>query len=79
MNTAPIELGNGWRVAYDPLAMDLATASGWPVAGPFFCCTRLALLRCISEHCGAVDLAEVMRLPEWHPDQAAGAEPRLYR
>jgi hypothetical protein len=70
-----IELGNGWRVAYDPLQWMLQRYQGGRWRDRSFCCTRAGLLRCISEHCGEVDVTEVMRLPEWHPDRvAANAE-----
>jgi hypothetical protein len=43
--------------------------SGWRSRS--FCRTQEALLRCIREHCGEIDveaLAKVQALPSWHPD-----------
>jgi hypothetical protein len=67
-----IELGDGWRVAYDPLQWILQQRQGDRWRGHSFCCTRAALLRCIRDHCGD-DITPVLRLPEWHPDRAVAA------
>jgi hypothetical protein len=43
--------------------------SGWQ--GRSFCRTRGALLRCVREYCGEIDLdalAKLDELPEWHID-----------
>jgi hypothetical protein len=69
-------LSKRWRVVDDPLQWILerrSTESGTKSTGwraRSFCMSRAALLRCIREHCGPVDvdsLAVVTRLPEFHP------------
>ena len=70
-------LNNSWRVVDDPLQWILEVrkghkrqrASGY--SGRSYCCSRTALLRCIREHCGAVDpeaLVILRHLPDRHPD-----------
>jgi hypothetical protein len=73
----PIVLNGRWRVEYDPLQWVLAKRRcGTRWRGNAFCTTRQALLRNIRERCGDIDpdaLAEVMALPDWHPDRTRGA------
>jgi hypothetical protein len=76
-NRLVAQLNATWRVVDDPLQWILQRKkgnprnknSGW--RGRSFCRTRKALLRCIREYCGEVDvgaLARVKSLPEWHSD-----------
>jgi hypothetical protein len=76
-NRLVAQLNATWRVVDDPLQWILQRKkgnprnknSGW--RGRSFCRTRDALLRCIREYCGEVDvraLAKVQAFPYWHPD-----------
>jgi len=71
------ELNELWRVVDDPLQWILQRkkgnprkkSSGWQ--GRSFCRTREALLRCVLEYCGEVDLPALEKLnelPDWHLD-----------
>jgi len=71
------QLNADWRIVDDPLQWILQRKKGKPRKGnPGWrcrsCCRmREALLRCIREHCGEVDLealAANQTLPDWHPD-----------
>ena len=75
LNAFPTVLNSGWRVVDDPLQWILQRRdsksskknSGW--RGRSLCRTREALLRCVREYCGVVDLEALRRLemlPEWH-------------
>lgn len=66
----PLHLNEHWRVVFDPLQWILQKRQGrW--RDRCFCVTRVALLRCIREYCGAADISEVERFPDWHPDRSA--------
>jgi hypothetical protein len=76
-NRLVAQLNTSWRVKDDPLQWILQRKKGNPRKknsgwrGRSFCRTREALLRCIRDYCGEVDvlaLAKVQALPEWHPD-----------
>jgi hypothetical protein len=76
-NRLVAQLNETWRVIDDPLQWILQLRKGNPRKknpgwrGRSFCRTRKALLRCIREYCGEVDvgaLARVKSLPEWHSD-----------
>src|SRR5262249_35189869 len=71
------QLNLNWRVVDDPLQWILqrrkgnrrSKNTGWQIRS--FCRTLDALLRCIREHCGDIDveaLAKLKSLPDWHPD-----------
>jgi hypothetical protein len=71
------QLNERWRVVDDPLQWILQRkkgnprkkSSGW--RGRSFCRTREALLRCVREYCGEIEidaLARLDELPEWHVD-----------
>jgi hypothetical protein len=76
-NQLVAQLNERWRVVDDPLQWILQRrkgnprkkSSGWQ--GRSFCRTRDALLRCVREYCGEIDLEALSMLkdlPEWHPD-----------
>jgi hypothetical protein len=71
------QLNANWRIIDDPLLWILQRRKGKPRQknsgwrSRSFCRTRDALLRCIREYRGGVDveaLAKVEALPDWHPD-----------
>ena len=74
LKQAPIQLNVGWRVSEDSLQWMLQRRCSKPGkkarwTGRSFCRTREALLRCVNDHCGIVDLEALYRLealPEWH-------------
>ncbi len=68
-------LNEDWRVVFDPLQWILEKRQGSRWRARSFCVTKAGLLRCIAEYCGEADIAEVLNLPDWHPDRAA-AEPK---
>jgi hypothetical protein len=64
-----IALNRWWRVCEDELQWMLQRHQGKRWRDRSLCRTRKALIRCIREHCGAVDpigLLQVEALPEWH-------------
>jgi hypothetical protein len=76
-NRLVAQLNESWKVIYDPLQWILQQRkgnprkknSGWRSRS--FCRTQEALLRCIREYCGEIDveaLAKLQALPAWHPD-----------
>ena len=76
-NRLVAQFSERWRVVDDPLQWVLQRKKGNPRKknsgwrGRSFCRTREALLRCIREYCGEVDveaLAKLRALPDWHPD-----------
>ena len=77
LNPVVAQLNAKWRVVDDPLQWILQRKKGNPRSrnagwqGRSFCRTRDALLRCVREHCGEIDLdslAWLQDLPHWHPD-----------
>jgi hypothetical protein len=64
-----IELGSGWGVTLGETQWTLERWRSPSWRPRSYCCTRDALVRCIIEHCGAVNLTQVLALPEWHPDR----------
>jgi hypothetical protein len=71
------QLNESWRVVDDPLQWILqrrkgnprSKAAGW--RGRSYCGMREALVRCVREYCGEVDvdaLAKLNKLPVWHLD-----------
>lgn len=62
-------LNEHWRVTFDPLQWILERRSGSQWKARSFCVTKAALLRCIREYCGEVDLSQVLESPDWHPDR----------
>ena len=76
-NRVVAQLNAKWRVVDDPLQWILQRKKGSPRSrnagwqGRSFCRAREALLRCVHEYCGEVDLdalARLQDLPDWHPD-----------
>ena len=76
-NRVVAQLNASWRVVDDPLQWILQRRKGNPRKkslgwqGRSFCRTRDALLRCVREYCGEIDLEALSMLkdlPEWHPD-----------
>ena len=71
-------LNDRWRVSTrDPLQWMLQYRSGQTWKPLSFCVTKEALLRCIREKCGDVDVDVVSLIrdtfPDWHPDRCAEA------
>ncbi len=74
LKQAPVQLNQGWRVSEDSIQWMLQRRCSKPGqkakwTGRSFCRTREALLRCVRDHCGIVDLEALNRLealPEWH-------------
>ena len=80
-NRLVAQLNASWRVVDDPLQWILQRRKGNPRSknsgweNRSFCTTREALLRCVREYCGEVDLAALAALsalPEHHTDFEAG-------
>jgi hypothetical protein len=76
-NQLVAQLNESWRVVDDPLQWILqrrkgnprSKAAGW--RGRSYCGMREALVRCVREYCGEVDvdaLAKLNKLPVWHLD-----------
>ena len=72
-----INLNSQWRVVFDPLQWILQHRHGDRWRNRSFCVSRSSLLRCIREYCcEPIDISEVLKLPDWHPDRVRAAAPK---
>src|SRR5680860_1115596 len=68
-----LKLSDDWRIIHEPRQWVLQHRQGAQWHARSFCCSKAALLRCIREYCGNVDLRGVLTFPCWHPDRAMRA------